>query len=461
MFWKRVPRDLRPPSLLRSLARDLLLLQLVGLVLFFVVLLQRLDATIDDLEERTMRQDAVDLVARLAAVGLGSVDVETPAFARFSPAYGRYVFSVLESDGRVILSSARPVRPLAPLDPAAGREARRFKTQTDTTLLWGLSLPATISGQAVWIQVAEDMNHRDALADEVTAGVLKQGAWLLLGLSAVGIVLVLARLRRQIRPLVAASASAAAIGPEIGGGRIRGDGLPREVLPLVDAVNGAFDRLEIAFRAQKDFLEMAAHELRTPLSVLRARVETMEDGALRRDLETDIAGLSRLVTQILRAAEMEGLAVNDHAPIDLGDLAATVAGYLRPAAAQSGRQIRIDAEPGVMVEGCTETIGQAINNLVENALAHTPAGTPIEVRVGRRPVPHVRVRDHGPGIPPEERALVFQRFWRRDRRRNRSGAGLGLAMVRRAMELHHGSVTIEEATDGGAVFVLSFPPTAG
>lgn len=224
-------------------------------------------------------------------------------------------------------------------------------------------------------------------------------------------------------------------------------------LPLVSAVNGAFDRIEATFRAQKEFLENAAHELRTPLSVLRARVETLEDAAMRCELETDIALLSRLVTQLLRAAEIKG-------PVDLELVAATVASYLVPAATRAGRTIQVGADGPARVIGSAETIGQAINNLVENALSHTPPGSAVEVDVRGGAHPQVRVRDHGPGVAPDERELVFQRFWRRDRRRG-SGAGLGLAMVRRAMDLHGGSAHVEAAPGGGARFVLDFPPPPG
>ena len=108
-----------------------------------------------------------------------------------------------------------------------------------------------------------------------------------------------------------------------------------------------------------------------------------------------------------------------------------------------------------MIHGCTETIGQAITNLVENALVHTAPGSSVDITVEGGEHPEIRVRDHGPGVPEAERELVFQRFWRQDRRKG-GGAGLGLSIVRRAMELHRGRVWVEAAAGGGAVFVLRF-----
>ena len=460
MFWTFGRANPEPPSLLRGLAKDLLLLHLAGLAVLLLVVFDRLDAVIDDLEAEDMHRDALALAERLTSHGLSAATLDSATQAHFSPDYGRYRFSVLDRDGRVLVSSLDPAQALAPLDPATPPEGVRFRAAHRAAMLWGVTVPARIGTTPVWIQVAEDMNHRDAVIDEVGARFLDQGGWLILLLSAGQIAAALLRTRRRIRPLVAASASAGAIGPDIGHQRVRAEGVPREILPLVGAVNGAFDRIEATFRAQKEFLENAAHELRTPLSVLRARVETLEDAAMRRELETDIAVLSRLVTQLLRAAEIEGLAGHDQGPVDLERVAATVASYLVPAASRAGRTIRVSAAGPARVTGSAETIGQAINNLVENALSHTPPGSAVEVEVRGGAHPQVRVRDHGPGVAPDERELVFQRFWRRDRRQG-SGAGLGLAMVRRAMDLHGGSAHVEAAPGGGALFVLDFPPPSG
>ena len=169
----------------------------------------------------------------------------------------------------------------------------------------------------------------------------------------------------------------------------------------------------------------------------------------------DVQTLSRLVTQLLRAAEMEGLSGEERSEVDLGNLVDAIAGYLRPTAAMGGKSITRDGDKSAMIHGCTETIGQAITNLVENALVHTAPGSSVDITVEGGEHPEIRVRDHGPGVPEAERELVFQRFWRQDRRKG-GGAGLGLSIVRRAMELHRGRVWVEAAAGGGAVFVLRF-----
>jgi signal transduction histidine kinase len=102
-------------------------------------------------------------------------------------------------------------------------------------------------------------------------------------------------------------------------------------------------------------------------------------------------------------------------------------------------------------------LGQAVRNLVENALAHTPSGSTVEIEVTAEPA--IYVRDQGPGVAEAERELIFRRFWRRDRRRSGS-SGLGLSIVSRIAEAHGGSVSVTNQPTGGAAFVLRFDRTA-
>jgi signal transduction histidine kinase len=442
------------PSLLRALAIDLLIVQAVALGVIFFVFVQRLEATVEELEARDMREVAQDLFSRLSLTHGASLSLSPGEMARFSPSYGRYAFAVLDGDGNVLLSSHIPSRPLAP--PGDRGNTGRFQTHMDGALLWGVEVGALVDGRPVSIQVAEDMNHRDVLMDEIVSGFVSRASWLLAPLFAAQLGFALFRMRRRFRPVLSASRSAADISPHRPAGRISHQGLPTEILPLVEAANSALARIGQAFQGQREFLGNAAHELKTPLAILRARIEMMEPGNLRRELETDVAALSRMVTQLLRSAELESTGDGAAATIVLMDLAAAVADYLQPVAAGYGKRIVVSGDDGAEIVGCAETIGQAITNLVENAIYHTPRGADIEVTIAGGPAPEVRVRDHGPGIPPAERGTIFQRFWRKDRERS-GGAGLGLSIVRRAMELHDGTVLVEDAPGGGMVFVLRFP----
>jgi len=438
------------PSLLRGLAIDLVVAQMVGLLCVIVLVITQLHATVTELESRDMREVASDIAAHLHLDGRPALDLPPSASARFSPSYGRYSYAVLDSDGRPLLTSDAVAAPLAPIDESADH----FESPHGAALLWGVTRRYVVEGRPVWIQVAEDMNHQDVLMDEMVEGFLAHAAWLLAPLFAILAALTIGRMRRRLRPVLHASAQAAGIGPGASHVRLPTAEVPAEILPLVEAVNRGLARLDGALKTQTEFIEHAAHELRTPLTVLRTRLASLEPGELRSKLDEDVAILSRLVTQLLRATELDGMEIETVGEVDLTQLCQAVAAYLKPAAA--GKTIVVESAGG-KIRGNVEVLGHAVTNLIENALAHTPDGSAVEIRTGALPAPFVSVRDHGPGVPPDERDKVFQRFWRRDRGRS-GGAGLGLSIVARAVEAHHGHIAIDDAPGGGAVFTITFPP---
>nr|WP_249208746.1 HAMP domain-containing sensor histidine kinase [Magnetospirillum sulfuroxidans] len=262
-------------------------------------------------------------------------------------------------------------------------------------------------------------------------------------------------IRGTLAPLRSLSQQAETIGPNATDIRLPRQGVPREVLPLVSAVNNALERLEDGFRLQREFTADAAHELRTPLAVLTAHIDTLTDPAIAAPLRRDLESMTHLVEQLLRVARVEALVVTPSDRADLGEIACNVAAYLALVAIRSGRTIEVDApDQPVLVHGQADALFHAVRNLVDNALRHTPIGTAVILTALADP-PTLFVRDHGTGIAVERRADIFKRFWRSDRRT--AGAGLGLAIVQRTLEAHGGAVLIEDAEGGGAQFRLVFP----
>jgi signal transduction histidine kinase len=230
--------------------------------------------------------------------------------------------------------------------------------------------------------------------------------------------------------------------------------IPVEILPLVVAVNQALDRLEHGFRAQREFAADVAHELRTPLAILRTRIRLLPQKGEAQALERDIESMSRVVSQLLDAAELETIVIDPDERADLQDICAEIVGFLAPLALARGRTIELSGATGpVLIRGNSEMVRRAIRNLVENALNHTPVGTVVEVAVSE--LGTVSILDEGEGVPFAERELIFRRFWRRDRRRV-GGAGLGLSIVKRIVEAHGGIITVENRPGGGAIFSVRF-----
>lgn len=387
----------------------------------------------------------------------GDVTLEIPPEAQpiYSGEYALYAYAILDSKGHVLFTSRPDDAPLSsPGDPLADDSFVRRRTKG--TVLIGVNVPRAIGDRLYWIQVGQDLAHRDVIIDDIVATFLPRVAWITFPILLLLLLIDIMIFRRALDPVRAASDTAASIGPTSTEVRLPEQSMPTEIVPLVHAVNQALDRLEAGFRAQREFTADMAHELRTPLAIMRARVDAMDDQPLRRSLEADIVNMTRTVNQVLDIAELEAFVVEGSSQADLQAVCADAVAFMAPLAVDSGRTIALTGiEAPVWVHGHAEALFRAVRNLVENAIRHTPAGGAIEVDVAEDGT--VRVFDEGPGVPPEERETIFQRFWRRDRARPGS-RGLGLAIVTRVAAAHGGTVSVEDRPGGGAVFTLRLLP---
>jgi signal transduction histidine kinase len=448
---------LRPQSIMSRI----LLLHVIAIVLTAVllplVLYWFMISSTTTLFNRAMVEQAEAIARHLSPHpdGAWSLDL-TPALRdQYSQAYGRYAYAVLDDAGRVMFSSLADTAPVFPSDPRAP-QVSYLQIRRGNTVVAGASVHTEIGGHAAWIQAAEDLSHRDVLIDDVVAEFFQRVAWITLPILLILFVIDIAIFRGAIRPLLRASQMAAHIAPARIDLRLPVDDIPREILPLVEAVNSALDRLEQGYRLQREFTADAAHELRTPLAILRARIDTLTNQDVARTLHDDFDRMSHVVSQLLEIAELEILVVDPTETADLRDAAAEVAAFLAPLALAQKKEIVLSgtSEP-VWVKGNADMLQRAIRNLVENAIKHAPESSTIEIEASANGT--LRVLDQGPGVSPAERTLVFQRFWRRDRRRA-EGAGLGLSIVQRIAEAYGAKVTVENRPTGGAEFALRFLP---
>ena len=304
------------------------------------------------------------------------------------------------------------------------------------------------------VTVAQNAQYPDVIFDDIMADYLSRIGWFTVAILAILLAVDIVIIRRALHPVVRASRIASAIDPKRTDLRLPLAGLPRELLPLIIAVNEALDRLEKGMRLQQEFTADAAHELRTPLAVLRARVDSLPEQKGLGALKSDIDVMSHVVSQLLEIAELEnaGLRIDDR--VDLYTVAADVVSMIAGVAIAQGKEVALTGE-SVLVRGNQAMIFRAIRNLADNAIKHTESGS--EVIVDVREDGTVRVLDKGPGVPQAERALMVRRFWRA--RRDQDGAGLGLSIVSRIAELHGAKLGISDRDGGGAVFSLSFETT--
>ena len=205
-------------------------------------------------------------------------------------------------------------------------------------------------------------------------------------------------------------------------------------------------------------MQDAAHELRTPLTSIKANVDLLAvavdaPAEERREalvgVRRELNELSGVSDEIIELAT-EGRSSPDFEELELDEVVVEACDRFQ---SRSSRAVLVDTTPST-VRGDADALRRAITNLVSNAEKYSPPDTPI--RVGSS-AGLVSVSDSGPGIPPEERDLVFERFYRAEGSRSAPGSGLGLAIVRNVAEAHGGSVDVTESPDGGARFRLLLP----
>jgi two-component system, OmpR family, sensor kinase len=240
--------------------------------------------------------------------------------------------------------------------------------------------------------------------------------------------------------------------------RIPGRG-HNEISELAHTLNRMLDRLEAALSTQRRFLADAGHELRTPITVIQGNLDTLaatsdEDSRTLAIVSDELTRMTRLVDDLTLLASSERPDFLRPETTDLAELTASLA--VKAQALDEGRFVLTGTATGLAT--CDpQRITQAVMQLAANAVAHTPPGTPVEISsaiVGT--CAEFRVADRGPGIPPQSRGRVFERFARLDPRRT-GGTGLGLSIVAAICAAHDGTVTITDRPGGGAVFCLSIP----
>jgi signal transduction histidine kinase len=443
----------------RSIFSRIIFLHVIALVITAIfmplVLYYFFKWAANDLHDQAMREQAELVAHYLVLRPDGSWTLELPPALHdvYSQAVGRYAYAVLDDSGRVLFSSLKDRSPIFSADPRSS-DVAYLETRRGNAAVSGVSLVKEMDGRSVWVQVGEDLAHRDVIIDDIVADFFKRVGWITLPMLLLLLAIDIVIFRRALRPLLNASEMAKKISPNRTDVRLPPEEIPKEILPLVQAVNQALDRLEAGFRMQREFTADAAHELRTPLTILRSRVDTLADRGVSKALHQDIEGMARIISQLLDIAELESFSIDPHEKADLRTICAEVAEFAAPLALAKGKNIALSgSDAPVWVNGNPEMLSRAIRNLVENAINYAPPGTTVEIVVESRGM--VRVLDEGPGIKEEERELIFQRFWRRDRRRT-GNAGLGLSIVQRIADTHAATISVENRPTGGANFSLSF-----
>jgi heavy metal sensor kinase len=372
------------------------------------------------------------------------------------------------SSGRVLASQSGSTQAVADLRNVAVQSDTRSSVQSVTLAgdsTWRLAtMPVTSSDQANWtVRVARSDRDVDAALRQLLTQIALAVPLVLLVAIASGLFLA----GRALDPIDAITRTAAHIGAEDLNQRLRIHG-GDEVGRLAATFDRMLDRLERAFQQQRQFTADASHELRTPLAMLMSQIEiTLERGRspeqyqqTLRSLRDDVADLSRLVSELLMLARAEaGQEPLARDRLDLTDIASGVVSSMQPLACDRHVQLTAANAGNVQLSGDETRLLQLTINLVDNALKYTPSGGTVSVTTRAEPGWAVlEVADTGPGIQPQHREQIFERFFRTDAARSRgNGAGLGLAISRWIAEAHGGEIRVADGIRGGATFSVRLP----
>lgn len=240
---------------------------------------------------------------------------------------------------------------------------------------------------------------------------------------------------------------------------------PVETKPLIDSLNRLFGRLAHAFDTTRRFTADAAHELRTPLAGIAAQTDvallatdpTVRSAALV-NMKIAIKSMAHLVQQLLTLARCDSAtSTTVFSQVDFSETVASTMQQLEITAKTQQVQVRFARRDPVTVDACATSMALILRNIMDNAIRYTPPGGVIDVDVGAsEDKAWISVTDTGPGIDPEQRELLFQRFYR-GAQQHVPGSGLGLSIVQRCVELHGGEIELQSPERGGLCVVVRLP----
>lgn len=370
----------------------------------------------------------------------------------FSVAASDLMYRVLDHDGHLLLASSKAAgdEPWGTGDPAVdGRNER--EVSIDGRAFDVETREARRGNARFIIQVATSIAFNKAVLSTKVKPIPRIVGWtIVLATIVFGLTLTFT-MHRLLRPLRLASRAAASITPSNLTMRLSDKGVPSEIKPLITAFNDALSRLENGFIVQQDFLAAAAHELQTPLTLIRGQIE-LQPGIEKKELiyrEIDL--MARQVRQLLHLAEVSEAQNFAFGDVDCADLADDVVNYFARKASAENVSLELEV-PGsrAIIKADRSALFILLKNLVENAINVTPAGGRVTVTVHEN---SIGVSDEGRGIDAEHLPLLFQRFWRAPDATH-DGAGLGLSICKEIAAAHGWRIDVKHLPVGTAFSVL-------
>lgn len=360
-------------------------------------------------------------------------------------------YAVVDKTGHILLAANGISAPFSPNGKAFDAGLSKFDSNYNGLLMHVVQM-ATVSPaqKEIYVQLA---------ISERFINILEQGKFpfilpvLTIIVSLFAIIFAMrTTLGRMLKPLHDVSVAALAIKPGNVRQRLPIENIPSELIPLINSFNQVLDRLEKGYLVQQELLASTAHELKTPLMILRGQIETEENVASREVLLQDIDFMSRQIHQLLHLAEVSEEQNYKFAATNVASVIFDVMEYLERFAKKHDVFVEFDeAATTLELQADRSAFFVLLKNLVENAIVHSPAGSTVTITLGEK---ELCVCDVGTGISREDLPNLFKRFWRGADRQH-SGAGLGLAICKEIATAHRWALHVRDNAPG-ACFVVTF-----
>lgn len=445
-----------------GLRQRLLLWILLPLIVVFIVSIlfdyRLAQETANTAYDHSLNNAALDIVVYIHTAGLSpqlNLSPEAEAMLRYD-AMNKIFFAVRNSEQQLLAGDAD-----LPIYPGSLHERPAFVDDNYRgEKIRATTHRAIIDGDEMTITVAETMRERNHASRRILVAITLPN----LVVITATLLIVYFGVHRGLIPLRHIENQIASRSPR----DLRAldiEYAPREIRPMLTRLNELFESLRQATAAQQRFLSDAAHQLRTPLAGLQTQIELVAaEGKYPRNeerlvrIEESVERIAHLVTQLLIYAQTEPAAAANQIfqPVALHELAESSASTFIDRALAKNIDLGFEIEPATTT-GIAWMLREALGNLIDNALRYCPAGSTVTVRSGTHSGhPYLAVEDNGPGIPPEERTQIFERFYRIPGAIN-GGCGLGLSIVQEIVQLHAATIHISESMGGGLTATLSFP----
>ena len=443
------PRSLRLRVVANVFATSFLIILLIYGLIF-----SQFRVVTDTVSRNDLLEQAKRIASYIEYNWLGNFELDMPKRFRDYYAQGStHQFAVLDSGGRVLFRSHNfsYERVRDTLDKS-GKHYFNLETETGKRLV-GLKYDYLFEDKIYPIYVIEDeaefSRFITTLEKDFLTNTLLYGSPLLV----LQALLILFIFRETFKPIIKASRDARNIKYDNLSYRLDEYNVHTEIKPLIQSLNNGLARLEKSAEAQKFFIANAAHELRTPISILKARIASLKNEKEVYMLNEDLRNINRLIGQMLDISRLDVAEAAPKTQISLNEIAKRACEDMGPLFIQQGKELSLEElKADQLIQGNEDMLFRAVLNLLENALKHTPEKTSVEVMIDEQ---KIIVRDYGTPIPDEHKIKIFEKFEKMPESAARQGSGLGLAIVKRAAEIHGGAVSLV-VRENGNDFILDF-----